>query len=108
MIDRVQRASGYVGQVVVVMPGVFVGQFAAFVCRDAMMLVFGDVAGPEIDTDPRQHTQRRQYECDERERRDDSTPIPAPKLPATGWVWSTQRHAHRTSASNQQMTCVPV
>jgi len=108
VIDRVQRASGNVGRIVVVMPGVFVQRLAAVVCRKAIVLVFGGTAGSEIDADPRQRAKRRKYERDERERRDDATPIDTREAPATGRVASTRWHALRISAHGLQMIRIPV
>ena len=107
MVDRVQRTSGNVGQTVVVMPGVLVQRLAVPACRDAMVVVFGGVAGREVDADPRQRTERGENKRDERKPRDDATPVPANEPPVTGRIASTERHGFLTSTHSLQMIRIP-
>jgi hypothetical protein len=106
VIDRMKRTSGNVGQIVVVMPGVFVRRLALFVRCDAMMVVLSGVAGREIDADPGQRTERWEDERDQRKAGDDATPV-ATEPPATGWNASMQ-HGLLTSAHELRMIGLPV
>ena len=106
VIDRVQRTAGNVGEVVVVLPGVFVQRVVVVAGRSPMMLVFGSFARNEISADPRQRTGRRKHEGGEGERRDDSTPARRP--PTTGWASSAWRHDHRTRVNSTRMIRIPV
>jgi hypothetical protein len=68
----------------VVMAGVLVRHVATLVCRHPMMRVLGGIAGSEIGADPRQRSERGNYERDKRERRQYSTPTRALRPPASG------------------------
>ncbi len=92
MIDRVQRAPGYVESVVVVVRGVLVRRLAGVlvlrhapvVGGQAMIVMPGEAAEPEVRSDPRQCPERWNDQRRQRERRDESTPARAPAPPASG------------------------